>query len=88
MQIQILSKHALNHMVSTSIEIPAKRGPRSLQAIQAKIIAKYGVQKGGRLCSLRNSRPWQCPMMALEGRTRCAHHHKQFEDKKHKKSLG
>lgn len=51
--------------------------PGSLKAMQARIIAESGVQRGVR-CARKDgsndSSRWQCPMMAMEGHTLCEHH--------------
>lgn len=51
--------------------------PGSLKAMQARIIAETGVQRGVR-CARKDgsndSSKWQCPMMAMDGHTLCEHH--------------
>ncbi|KAG0565999.1 hypothetical protein KC19_7G030300 [Ceratodon purpureus] len=51
--------------------------PGSLKAMQAKIIAETGVQRGVR-CARKDgsndSSKWQCPMMAMDGHSLCEHH--------------
>ncbi|XP_024385076.1 uncharacterized protein [Physcomitrium patens] len=59
--------------------------PGSLKAMQARIVAEQGVQNGVR-CSRKdgsnNHSKWQCPMMAMEGKSLCKHHNFLSERKK------
>ena len=59
--------------------------PGSLKAMQARIVAETGVQSGAR-CSRKDGSnvhsKWQCPMMAMEGRSLCQHHNFLSERKK------
>ncbi|KAG0565992.1 hypothetical protein KC19_7G029600 [Ceratodon purpureus] len=59
--------------------------PGSLKAMQARIVAETGVQNGAR-CSRKDGSnhhsKWQCPMMAMEGRSLCQHHNFLSERKK------
>ena len=46
----------------------------SLQAMQARILAETGVQKGVPCSRKDDARKWRCPLMAMEGHTLCEHH--------------
>ncbi|KAG0609613.1 hypothetical protein M758_7G000900 [Ceratodon purpureus] len=46
----------------------------SLQAMQARIVAQTGVQKGVPCSRKDDARRWRCPLMAMEGHTLCEHH--------------
>jgi len=46
----------------------------SLQALQAKILAETGEQKGVPCARKDDARKWRCPLMAMEGHTLCEHH--------------
>lgn len=46
----------------------------SLQAMQARILAESGVQKGVPCSRKDDARKWRCPLMAMEGHTLCEHH--------------
>lgn len=46
----------------------------SLQAMQARIVAETGVQKGVPCSRKDDARRWRCPLMAMEGHTLCEHH--------------
>lgn len=59
--------------------------PGSLKAMQARIVAEQGFQNGVR-CSRKDGSnshsKWQCPMMAMEGKSLCKHHNFLSERKK------
>jgi hypothetical protein len=46
----------------------------SLQAMQARIVAETGAQKGVPCSRKDDARKWRCPLMAMEGHTLCEHH--------------
>lgn len=59
---------------SENEELDGKTIRGSLQALQAKIVAETGEQKGVPCARKDDARKWRCPLMAMEGHTLCEHH--------------